>query len=172
MAVQPSATPPAVTTGVRPSGWQTLYLQPPTPSEQEVNDLDACITTPTVMLVTQISSIIAPVLLVTQMLLITTPAVTIAETPSVQSFGTPLSVNPSPTQPRHGPWTLTLSQAAKANIKKLPQKCSLEDHIIDIQEKNIAASEHWEAKEQALKKHRLLMEEFKCGIWTAQQYYD
>ena len=36
--------------------------------------------------------------------------------------------------------------------------------------KTLAAVERREVEDRALKRRRLLMDEFKCGIWTAQQY--
>ncbi|KAF8158492.1 hypothetical protein B0H34DRAFT_656571 [Crassisporium funariophilum] len=76
--------------------------------------------------------------------------------------------------PQRGPRTSTLSQAmienAKAKIKKLPQKRSFEDRILEIQEKNIEASDRRELEDRVLKKRRLLMEEFKLKIWTIDEY--
>ncbi|KAF8154477.1 hypothetical protein B0H34DRAFT_661199 [Crassisporium funariophilum] len=78
--------------------------------------------------------------------------------------------------PQQGPQTSTLSQAmienAKAKIKKLLQKRSFEDRILEIQEKNIEASDRRELEDRVLKKRRLLMEEFKLKIWTIDEYQE
>ena len=118
LATRPNATPIAVTTGVGPSGRQTLYLQPPSQDAETVADQ------PLEPFEPFIDHPANPVT-------VSTPPQ--APEPS-RAFGTPRT-NQQPLQ--KAPHSSTLSQTAidkaRATVKKVPQKRSFEDEIISLQ---------------------------------------
>ncbi|KIK78985.1 hypothetical protein PAXRUDRAFT_16580 [Paxillus rubicundulus Ve08.2h10] len=59
---------------------------------------------------------------------------------------------------------------AKVCIQKVPKKHTIEDTLIDIHKSNTGAINGHAQEELIVKKHQLLLEEFKAGGWNREEY--
>ncbi|KAF8833669.1 hypothetical protein BDN67DRAFT_1017292 [Paxillus ammoniavirescens] len=87
----------------------------------------------------------------------------------------PSQSQPDPSTPlRTAPRSLTMSQdsvlKAKEHIQKVPKKRTIEDTLIDIHKSNTDAINARTREELIVKKHQLLLEEFKAGVWNREEY--
>ncbi|KDR82164.1 hypothetical protein GALMADRAFT_59519 [Galerina marginata CBS 339.88] len=168
-AARPNVTPIVITTGVGPSGQKAVWYQSPNDEPPA-----AAAMSPAAAEASQPTQPTSP--------LRAMPASEPPTTPP-RSFGTNITqttVNVATptvdTGRKRAPKTSTVSreavEKARANIEKVPQKRTLLDTLIEIQEKN---SKIWndEAKEKILLQKRAhLLEEFKLGLRTKEEYHE
>ncbi|KIK73645.1 hypothetical protein PAXRUDRAFT_20645 [Paxillus rubicundulus Ve08.2h10] len=61
---------------------------------------------------------------------------------------------------------------AKECIQKVSKNHTIEDTLIDIYKSNTDAINACAQEELIVKKHQLLLEEFKAGVWNREEYQE
>ncbi|KAL4062916.1 hypothetical protein J3A83DRAFT_4380489 [Scleroderma citrinum] len=172
----PNVTPIAVTTGVGPHGKKTLHLQPldePQESQVEFTGLD----------MSQIQTLqdalnYAQTQVPTESVAggsntMASSQISAEKENLFSKLQTPLN--------KKSPKTSSLSQEnlfkAKENIHKVSKKCTIEDTLFEIQKyinfnSLLSGFTYLIDREMNLKTQGLHLEEFKQGIWTAEDYHE
>ncbi|KAI5989217.1 hypothetical protein F5J12DRAFT_785521 [Pisolithus orientalis] len=61
---------------------------------------------------------------------------------------------------------------AKEHIQKVTKKCTIEDTLMDIHKSNTDAINAHIQEELIIKKHQLLLEEFRADVWDWEEYQE
>ncbi|KAG2090285.1 hypothetical protein BD769DRAFT_1679708 [Suillus cothurnatus] len=152
-ATRPNINPLAVTTGVGPHSRCVTIMQPPDDGLQNIDPVllaesDAACSSATAVPET-LKSQAAFATDMSNTLKVPAQKVCHAKTPSISE---------------------SALEKARASIKKLPQKHSFEDSILDLQCENSKSLDTHLVEERKLKKWKILIEELKLGVWTADEY--
>ena len=195
-STRPSVIPPAVTTGIGPQGRKVTYFQPP---DGVGHIIDPSLLTegpPQPPHLWVFSSNITnmrppqspPFVQSASLPAFSTPS----HAPSPIPIGDKNAEPPSQPPPqKHGPKPSLFSDAAmdkaRASIKLLPKKHTFEESIIDISKyvsvivlsiklielnhrENIRAMDARAAEDRKFKMRKLLLEEFREGLWSREDY--
>ncbi|KAF8186682.1 hypothetical protein BJ912DRAFT_852063 [Pholiota molesta] len=164
-STRPNVTPIAITTALGPGGRKTVWYQ--SPDDDAVPESSNA---PPPLTVTPNAATLSPPRVFGANLTNSAPV----PTPTHHNT-TNATVTPSKTHKRPPKSSGVLHEAiekARSQIEKVPQKRSLVDTLVEMNEKN---QQRWddEAKEKLLlQKRSQLLEEFKLGLWTKDEYRD
>ena len=130
-AAHPNVNPPAITTGVGPHGGSTLYIQP-----LDNSNIDPALRDPPVNFRCSFGTDTTDTVPQAPLPALFTQSNTLPSTPTSRLSSQPRIGNENETPSVSHPKSYLDEALAKAHtsIKKIPQKWSFEDHIIELQE--------------------------------------
>ncbi|KIK74405.1 hypothetical protein PAXRUDRAFT_19905 [Paxillus rubicundulus Ve08.2h10] len=161
--IRPNVNPIAITTGVGPAGKKTFHIQPLDDDDNAGDELTQ----------SQIGQIqmLQDAINMANAARVHAPLSTSASYADKENSAVDLTETPSQ---KKAPKLSSLSQdsisKAKDRIQKLPKKRTIDDTLQDIQRTNLEALNERNRRQMDLEERKVLLEEFKLGLWTAEEY--
>ncbi|KAH9480938.1 hypothetical protein JR316_0007545 [Psilocybe cubensis] len=158
-ATRPNVTPIVITTAVGPQGRKTVWYQPPSPTDVEPIGPCSNSVEQTINLEQSLDEATQPSQL----------SVTLSTTSGSDTLG---PISSSQIRP---PKSSTISrhavEKARNNISKVPAKRSLIDTLVEMSDKTTKMWSEDAHQKSLLQKRTLLLEEFKLGLWSKNEYH-